>query len=74
MDKPENGVENIIVALECRDRISGIIIYDIRGPELEKLVTVLHEPLPFLTNFLLQSIDESVPVLPETFLGGSCKR
>jgi hypothetical protein len=70
----KNGVENIIAALECRDRISNIDIDDIRGPELEKLVTVLHEPLPLLTRFLLYSIDESVPVLPETFLGGSAPR
>ena len=70
----KNGVENIIAALECRDRISDILIHDIRGPELEKLVTVLHEPLPVLTRFLLGSTDESVPVLPETFLGGSAPR
>ena len=70
----ENGVENIIAALECRDRISDILMYEIRGPDLEKLVTVLHEPLPLLTRFLLHSSDESVPVLPETFLGGSAPR
>ena len=64
-------VENIIAALECHDRISDIVIYDIRGPDLEKLVTVLHEPLPVLTAIYLGSSDQSVPVLPETFLGGS---
>jgi len=74
VDKPENGVENIIAALECRDRISIIHIVDIRGPELEKLFTVVHESLPVLTTLLLQSTDESVPVLPETFLGGSAPR
>src|SRR5260221_3746990 len=70
----KNGVENIIAALEYRDRISNILILDIRGPELEKLVAVLHEPLPLLTGFDLESTDESVPVLPETFLGGSAPR
>ena len=72
----ENGVENIISALECRDRISNIIIYMIRGPDLEKLVNVLHEPLPVLTTLLLwsRSSDEPVPVLPETFLGGPAPR
>jgi len=70
----KNGVENIIAALECRDRISIILIYDIRGPELEILFTVVHESLPVLTTLLLQSTDESVPVLPETFLGGSAPR
>jgi len=70
----KNGVENIIAALERPDRISNIYIDDIRGPELEKLVTVLHEPLPVLTRFDLRSTDESVPVLPETFLDGSVPR
>jgi len=70
----KNGVENIIAALECRDRVSGIVITDIRGPELETLLTVLHEPLPVLTRFTLWSTDESAPVLPETFLGGSAPR
>jgi hypothetical protein len=70
----ENGAENIIAALKCRDRISHIVIDGIRGPRLEKLVNVLHDPLPLLTTFLLQSSDDSVPVLPETFLGGSAPR
>ena len=70
----ENGVENLIAALGFRDRTSVIWICDIRGPVLEKLVTVLHEPFPVLAHFLLVSIDESVPVLPETFLGGFAPR
>jgi len=70
----ENGVENLIAALECRDRISVISIKDIRGPVLEKLITVLHEPLPVLTHFLLKSTDELMPALPETFLGGFAPR
>jgi len=70
----KNGVENAIAALECRDRISNIHIYDVRGPVLERLVNVMHEPLPVLTRLYLRSVDESVPVLPETFLGGSAPR
>ena len=70
----ENGVENLIAALECRDRISEVYISDICGPVLENLVTVLHEPFPVLTQFALTSTDESVPVLPETFLGGFAPR
>ena len=70
----KNGIENIIAALECRDRTSEIHIFDIRGPVLEKLVAILREPLPVLTHFALGSTDESVPVLPETFLGGFAPR
>ena len=70
----ENGVNNLIAALECRDRISKINIGYIRGPLLEKLVPMLHEPFPVLTTLSLWSTDESVPELPETFLGGSAPR
>jgi len=70
----ENGVENLIAALKCRDRISEICIYDIDGPLLEKLALMLHGSLPVLTHFALTSTDESVPVLPETFLGGFAPR
>ena len=67
----KNGMENLIAALESRDRISVIHLSDLRGPALEHLVTALHEPLPVLTRFSLNSDDDSVPVLPETLLGGS---
>jgi len=70
----EGGVENIIAALKCCDRISGIHMYNVRGPVLENLVPVLHEPLPVLTHFSLKSHDDSVPVLPETLLGGFAPR
>ena len=70
----KNGMENLIAALECHDRISEIHIFDIRGPVLEKLVTALHEPLTVLKHFSLSSDDELVPVLPETFLGGFAPR
>ena len=66
----KNGVENLIAALESRDRISKIQITAICGPVMERLATVLHEPFPDLTTFLLFSTDVSMPVLPETFLGG----
>jgi len=69
-----NGVENLIAALKCHDRISEIRLFYVSGPVLEKLVAVLHEPFPVLTNFMLESTDESVPALPETFLGGFAPR
>ena len=70
----KNGVENIIAALECCDRICDIRITDICGPDLETLVALLQKPLPVLATFSMWSSDESVPVLPETFLGGSAPR
>ena len=68
------GIENIIAALEHRNRISEIHIFNIDGSVLEKLVTVMHEPLPVLVHFTLRSSDESVQELPETLLGRSAPR
>ena len=70
----KNGVENIIAALECCDRISKVDIQQIDGPALKELVTVLHEPLPVLAHFSLTSYDSAVQVLPETFLSESTPR
>ena len=64
-------METLTAALECRDRTCMIHIIDI-GPETS--VTVLHEQFPVLTHFLLFSTDDSMPVLPERFLGGSAPR
>jgi hypothetical protein len=67
----EKSAENLTTALEHRDRISEILISNINGPGLERLIGAMHKQLPTLTHFDLRSIDESVPELPETFLGGS---
>jgi len=40
----ENGVENLTAALKCRDRISEIRLFHIRGPVLKKLVTTVPYP------------------------------
>jgi hypothetical protein len=53
----EEGLENLTAALEHRDRISEILIYQIHGPELERLIDAMHEPLPALTDFELGSTD-----------------
>ena len=67
----EKGVENVIAALEHRDRISEILLYDISASPLETLVAVMHEPLPALRYAYFSSSGESVPAFPKTFLGGS---
>ena len=67
----EKGVENVIAAIERRNRISEIHISYPHSSTLAKLVARMHEPLPILTYFFLSSSDDSVPVLPNTFLGGS---
>ena len=68
----EKGVENAIAAVKHgHDRISHISMYDINCSALKKLAAAVQQPLPALKDLRLTTHDESAPVLPETFLGGS---
>ena len=72
----EECSENVIAALECRQRTSFICIFDNIGSTLEKSIATMLGPFPVLTQCSLISTNNSVsmPVLPETFLGGSAPR
>jgi hypothetical protein len=67
----ERSVENVMAAAEHHDRISHIFINSINGSALRKLAAAMQQPNPTLKYCYLTSHDESAPVLPETFLGGS---
>ncbi|KAH9981606.1 hypothetical protein BJV74DRAFT_854510 [Russula compacta] len=69
----EMGVDNIIAALEQRDRISEIGFH-VPSFVFARFAAVMQEPLPALTNLELVSNARSAPALPETFLGGSVPR
>jgi len=67
----EKGEENLRAALEHRDRISDLLIFDVAGMSLKRLVVAMQEPLPALTGLYLGTFrDESPVVLPDAFLGG----
>jgi len=63
-------VENLITALERRDRISRIYISDIQPYELPTLIAVMNKPYRNLGTFSLMTTSYDF-VLPKTFLGGS---
>jgi len=65
------GDENIIAALEHRDRVSDILFYWEKIPELERFAAVMQEPFPALTSLMVASHGYPALVLPEAFLGGS---
>ena len=64
-----NGDQNVIAALGHQDRITKIIFPETSRPVVERLSAFMQEPFPALTELELSG--ESVPVLPEAFLGGS---
>ena len=62
---------NIITALGHNDRICHLVIFDIPSSETEKTLTALQQPFPGLTYLLLAFRNETAPLLPASFLGGS---
>ena len=46
----ENGEENVFAALEHRDRISVVHLFDAAGTSLKRWVVAMQEPLPALTD------------------------
>ena len=74
MHWPGGGSSNVIAAFKHSDRISDVEIFNIDGSALENLVDMMQGPFPILRFFYLKSSDGSIPVVPETFLGGSKPR
>jgi hypothetical protein len=67
--------DNIIAALEHRDRVCEIKLGHLTGLQLEKLVPLMQESFPALTKLQIGSYslarDKPALVLPDSFLGGS---
>ncbi|KAH9954749.1 hypothetical protein BJV74DRAFT_501224 [Russula compacta] len=67
----EEGQDNIIAALEHRDRVIWIRIERLA---LEKFAAMMQGPFPVLAVLSLSSTDDIAPVLHDEFLGGSAPR
>jgi hypothetical protein len=64
-------VDNIIAVLEHNDRVCQIDLRNVPSSQLAKVSAAMQVPFPELTHLWLESNDEMVPVLPDSFLGGS---
>ena len=64
------GMHNIIAALEQHNRVCSINVRNITNSMLENF-TSIRKPFPTLTELVISSPDEVVPVIPDSFLGGS---
>jgi hypothetical protein len=66
------GMDNIIAALEHNDRIRRLELLDMTSSQLEKVLATMRQPFPALTRLWLgPTVDETAPVVPASFLGGS---
>ncbi|KAH9037544.1 hypothetical protein EDB84DRAFT_1138083 [Lactarius hengduanensis] len=66
-----NDEDNIISALEHRDRVCDVGLVELGSSRLEKLVTMMQEPFPVLARLYICSILKDLPSIPAKFLGGS---
>ena len=62
--------DNVIVALKHNDRICRIDLWDFPSSQFENVLEVMQQPFPTL-SFLVLGLEETVPVIPASFLGGS---
>jgi len=72
-------MDNIIVALEHNDRVCQIHLRQVTNSQLGEVLAAMQQPFPALTKLLIwrtdgQLEDETRPVVPESFLGGSAPR
>ena len=71
----KEGVTDIISALRQKNRVCKIYYFDGQFPNfLLKEISAIDEPFQALTSLELSSFAHSVPVLPDSFLGGSAPR
>ena len=76
-DPPIENADNIVAALEHRNRACRIYITDISSfssSDLEKVLAAMRGPFPELTRLIINLGRKTVAVLPDLFLGGSAPR
>lgn len=66
-------VDDVVVALEQRDRVCEISLELFSDFDSEEVISTMMVPFPGLKHFSVAS-EAPAPVLPDTFLGGSAPR
>jgi hypothetical protein len=69
----QQDMNNIIAVLKQPNRVCKISVEDISRSLLEKFAAI-NTPFPELRELKLASNDENLPVIPESFMGGSAPR
>ena len=70
------GADNIVAALELKDRIRQISFWNCPSSLWRRIVSAMLESFPAMTGLKISLRDDTIPVavLPEAFLGGSATR
>jgi len=69
-----SGTDNVIAALGQSNRVCRVILFGVADWQLEKFLAVMQVPFPELTVLQLSAYDETAPIIPDSFLGGSATR
>ena len=73
-NNPSEGVSDVIAVLKHSDRVDRIELFAVNSSALEKGLAAMQVPFPELKHLELTSYDETVPVIPDSFMGGSVPR
>ena len=65
--------DNVIAALGQRNRVCQVFL-GLNGWQSEEVLAPMHVSFPELTVLLLSLYGETVPIIPDSFLGGSAPR
>ena len=66
-----SGVDNIIAALEQRDRVCQITLNALPCWKMDMFVPAMLGPFPALEGIIFGADDDAMAVVPDSFLGGS---
>jgi hypothetical protein len=69
-----SGMDNIIAALGQSNRVCKVILLAHANWQMEEVLATMRVPFPKLTDQILSSFNETPPVIPDLFLGGSSPR
>jgi hypothetical protein len=69
-----SGTDNIVAALGHSNRVHDVHLWSLSGWQLDKILAAMQVPFPALTELRLYSNRETLPVIPDSFLGGSAPR
>ena len=68
------NVDNILAVLERRNRVRRIDLEGVSNSNLEMILAAMQQPFPELTSLRLWSYNRTMPVVPDSFLGGFAPR
>ena len=73
-DHAMRGANNIIAALEHNERIYELSLFGVLSSKLDEVLPAMQQSFPALTRLELGYGNETTPVQPDSFLGGSAPR